>query len=135
MNKLALKIGVGLVLLFILGVSTGMVVARQTNATCRGGVPSKNFEDRWIATRIAECTTQLNLTPEQIAAIHPHFDKLASDMRGFRAELRAKVYGAFKEMNTGIARELTPAQRELFWGLLREKTEKSANKRNAPASQ
>jgi hypothetical protein len=46
-------------------------------------------------------------------------------MREFRAELRTKVYGAYKEMNTGIAKELTPAQREQFWKILREKSEKT----------
>jgi len=124
MNKLALKIGIGLVVLFALGISTGVVVARQTHGISYWTTSSKNFEERWIAARIEECRTQFNLTPEQAAAIRPHFDKLKSDMREFRAELRTKVYGAFKEMNAGIARDLTPAQREAFWKTLREKSER-----------
>lgn len=129
MNKLAFKIGIGLVVLFGLGISTGVVVARQTHGTSYWTSACKNYEERWIAARVEEYKTQLNLTPEQAAAIRPHFDKLATDMREFRAELRTKVYGAFKEMNTGIAKELTPAQREAFWKSLREKTEKSKENR------
>jgi len=129
MNKLALKIGIGLVVLFGLGISTGVVVARQTHGTSYWTTSAKNYEERWIAARIQEYKTQLNLTPEQVAAIRPHFDKLATDMREFRAELRTKITGAFKEMNTGIARELTPEQREAFWKTLREKSEKSKENR------
>ena len=125
MNKLALKIGVGLVVLFGLGISTGVVVARQAHGTSFWTTSCKSYEERWIAARIEEHKSQLNLTPEQIAAIRPHFDKLAADMREFRAELRTKVYGAFKETNAGIARDLTPEQREKFWNTLREKSEKS----------
>jgi len=134
MKKLALKIGVGLVVLFGLGISTGFVVARQTHGTPTWTMSSKNYEERWIAARIEEYKTQLNLTPEQIAAIRPHLDKLATDMREFRAELRTKVYGAFKELNTGIAAELPPEQREAFWKLLREKSEKTQYKRSATSS-
>ncbi|MCX6910709.1 MAG: hypothetical protein NTY53_03370 [Kiritimatiellaeota bacterium] len=130
MNKLALKIGIGLVVLFGIGVSTGVVVARQTHGVGRWAAGYKTYEDRWIAARIEEYKTQLHLTPEQLAAIRPHFDKLAADMREFRAELRTKVCGAFKEMNTGIARELPPAQREEFWKMLREKSERSQKGRN-----
>jgi uncharacterized membrane protein len=129
MNKLAFKIGIGLVVLFTIGVSTGVVVARQTHWTSYWTTSSKNYEERWIAARIEEYKTQLNLTPEQVAAIRPHFDTLATDMRKFRAELRTKVYGAFKEMNAGIARELPPEQREAFWKSLREKSEKSKERR------
>jgi hypothetical protein len=129
MNKLAFKIGIGLVVLFALGISTGVVVARQTHGTSYWTTSSKNYEERWIAARIEQYKTQLNLTPEQIAAIRPHFDKLATDMREFRVELRTKICGAFKEMNTGIASELTPAQREAFWKSLREKSEKSKENR------
>ncbi len=135
MNKLALKIGVGLVVLFGLGISTGVVVARQTSGAGRWAAAYRGFEERWIAARIEEYKTQLNLTPEQITAIRPHFDKLATDMREFRAELRTKVYGAFKEMNTGIVRELTPEQREKFWTALREKSGKSkASRSTRPGS-
>jgi hypothetical protein len=125
MKKLAFKIGIGLVVLFGIGVSTGVVVARQTHGTSYWTTSSKNYEERWIAARIEQYKAHLNLTPEQVAAIRPHFDKLAADMREFRAELRTKVYGAYKEMNTGIAKELTPAQREQFWKILREKSEKT----------
>jgi len=129
MNKLALKIGIGLVVLFGLGISTGVVVARQAHAASYWTTSAKNYEERWIAARIQEYKAQLNLTPEQIAAIRPHFDKLATDMREFRAELRTKVYGAFKEMNAGIARELPPEQRDAFWKMLREKSERSKENR------
>jgi len=129
MNKLALKIGIGLVVLFGLGVSTGVVVARQTHGAGRWAAAYKTYEDRWIAARIEEYKTQIHLTPEQVTAIRPHFDKLAADMREFRTELRTKVCGAFKEMNASIARELTPEQRDDFWKSLREKSEKSKENR------
>jgi len=131
MNKLAFKIGIGLVVLFGLGISTGVVVARQTHWTMRWAADYKTCEERWFAARIEEYKRLLNLTPEQIEAIRPHFDKLSADMREFRAELRTKITGAFKEMNTGIAKELTPEQREAFWKSLREKSEKSKTSRSA----
>ncbi|MBI5822293.1 MAG: hypothetical protein HZA88_25230 [Verrucomicrobia bacterium] len=131
MNKLALKIGIGLVVLFGLGISTGVVVARQTHGTSYWTTSSKNHEERWIAARLEEYKTQLNLTPEQVATIRPHFDKLATDMRQFRVELRTKVYGAFKDMNAGIARELTPEQREKFWTTLRKKSETAKASRSS----
>jgi hypothetical protein len=134
MNKLAFKIGLGLVILFALGVSTGVVVARQTHWTTRWTADYRTCEERWFASRIEEYKRLLNLTPEQITAIRPHFDKLSVDMREFRGELRTKVGGAFKEMNTGIARELMPEQRELFWKTLREKSEKSKASRSAASS-
>ena len=133
MNKLALKIGIGLVVLFSIGVSTGIVVARQTRWKARWAGDYKTYEERWIEARIAEYTPLLELTPEQIAAVRTHFDKLSSDMREFRAELRTKVCEAFKETNANIARELTPEQREEFRKLLREKSEKTQRKQNAPA--
>jgi uncharacterized membrane protein len=135
MNKLALKISIGLVVLFVLGVFTGVVMARQTRWKGRWAGDSTTYEERWIAGRIEEYKTQLNLTPEQVAAIRPHFDKLASDLREFRAELRTKMAGAFKEMNAGIASELPPEQRNAFWKMLREKSEKTQRKRPAPPKQ
>jgi hypothetical protein len=125
MNKLAFKISVGLVVLFSIGVSSGIVVARQTNMTGRRAGRYKNFEERWIAARIEEYTTQLQLNPEQVATMRPHFNKLASDIRELRADLRVKMGAAVKEMNASIASELPPEQRDALWKLLREKAEKS----------
>jgi len=130
MSKLALKIGIGLVLLFAFGVFTGVVLARQIHWK-RWIADSKTAEERWIEARIAEYTPLLELTPEQIAAVRAHFDKLAVELRGLRAELRAKVCEAFKETNANIARELTPEQREKFWQILKEKSEK--RQRNRPS--
>jgi len=135
MSKLAVKIGIGLVVLFGLGVSTGIVLGRQATWKPRWSGDYKSCEERWIEARIAEYTPLLELTPEQIAAIRLHFDKLASDMGEFRAELRTKVSEAFKETNANIGRELTPEQREKFWQILKEKSEKRQRNRAAQSAQ
>jgi len=135
MSRLAVKIGIGLVVLFGLGVSTGIVLGRQATWKPRWSRDYKSCEERFFEARIKEYTPLLELTPEQIAAIRLHFDKLASNMQEFRAELRTKVSEAFKETNASIARDLAPEQREKFWQLLKEKSGERQRNRNVLSGQ
>ncbi len=135
MRNLVLKIGIGLVALFGFGVFTGVVVGRQTHWTGRWAANDKTFEQQWIDARINEYTPLLGLTSEQTTVIRTHLDELAVDLQGLRAELRTKITEAFKKTNVTIANELKPEQREKFWKLLKEKSEKRQRncvKQNTP---
>jgi Spy/CpxP family protein refolding chaperone len=74
--------------------------------------------------RIAEYTRRLKLTPAQVAAMRPYFERVLSEMEQIHGDLRAKTTTVIKEMNAQVAGVMTPEQREEFWRLLKEKAKR-----------
>ena len=128
MTSLTVKIGFSLIVLFGLGVSTGVVVGKYTDQPLRPATTvAAPVEERWLNARVDEYKTKLKLTPQQVAAVRPHFEKMRSELRQIRAEVRARSTAAYREANTQISRELTPEQREKLTKILREKSRDHAN--------
>jgi len=127
MNALTLKISASLLALFGLGAATGVVATRQlapAPVTAPARVP---VEERWSNARFEEYRTRLNLTPQQIAAIAPHFRQFGRDMRQLREDLRGRFAGSLRDLNENIARELTPEQRKELWHLVQERWQRRDN--------
>ena len=132
MKALSLKIAVSLAMLFGLGAATGVVASRhlapRTPAVSVPAAPvALPVEERWSKARFEEYRTRLDLTPEQAAAIAPHFQKFGQDMRHVREELRGRFAASFHDLNDNIARELTPQQRRELWKLVRERWQSRGN--------
>ncbi len=136
MKALSAKIVLSLVSLFVLGVATGYVVGHRpageavispanTNAVASlpTNSPAVSAAKKWRAQRTEELKQQLNLTPGQIAAVEKQFDELGEDYQNLRMETRTKMGEAIARMNKGIAKELTPEQRRLFWAHLKAKAQ------------
>lgn len=132
MNALTVKIAVTLVALFGLGVATGGVAVRRIAP--RPFVPAARLpvEQRWTSARLQEYRTRLDLSPEQVAAITPHFRKFGQDMRRLREDLRGRFASSVRDLNESIARELRPDQREELRDLLQESRQRpDSTARNA----
>ena len=65
-------------------------------------------EERWSKARFEEYPARLDLTPEQVTAITPHFHKFGQDMRQVRENLCGRFAASFRDLDENIARELTP---------------------------
>lgn len=120
MNALTVKIVATLVALFGLGAATGGVAVRKLAP--RPLLPAARLpvEQRWTTARLQEYRTRLDLSPEQVAAITPHFRKFGQEMRRLREDLRGRFANSVRDLNESIAHELRPDQREELWDLLQE---------------
>lgn len=127
MNALTVKITVSLLALFGLGAATGVVATRQlapAPALAPARVP---VEERWSNARFEEYRNRLNLTPQQVAAIAPHFHQFGQDLRQLREDLRGRFAASFRDLNENIARDLTPEQRKELWRLAQERWQRRDN--------
>lgn len=127
MNVLTVKITVSLLALFGLGAATGVVGARKLAPGWTTAPARLPVEERWSHARLEEYRTRLDLTPEQIAAIAPHFRQFGRDMRQMREDLRGRFAASLRDLNENIARELTPEQRKALWRLVQERWQRRDN--------
>jgi hypothetical protein len=134
MNLLKLKIALSLLVIFGLGVATGLLVKRQpavilpatplavgeTNTPARP-MNSERAATRWRDQRLAELKARLSLTEEQIAAHDRIVDEVVADYVDLKGELTHRFGMRLTEANKQFAAELTPEQRKLFWQHIRSK--------------
>ena len=121
MNALTLKISASLLALFGLGAATGVVATRQLASPPAPTPVRVPVEERWSNARFEEYRTRLNLTPQQVAAIAPHFRQFGQDMRQLREDMRERLGTSLRELNENISREITPEQRRELWRLAQER--------------
>ena len=125
MKTLTLKIVFGLLVLFGLGVCTGFVLARPGVSSMQMGAPVRgNFKERWMNARIAEYASRLNVTPEQVGAMRPHFESALTEVEHVHNDVRARITTAIKELNAQISEVMTPEQRQEFRRLLKAKSQR-----------
>jgi len=125
MRTLTLKIVFSLAVLFGLGICTGLVLARPGVSAVQTDSPARsNFKERWKNARIAEYTARLNLAPEQVAAMRPHFESALTEVEHVHNDVRARITTAVKDLNAQISEVLTPEQRQEFRRLLKEKSQR-----------
>lgn len=132
MNALTVKIAASLLALFGLGAATGVVATRQLAPRWTSGPARVPIEERWSKARFEECRTRLNLTPEQVTAIAPHFRQFGQEMRQLREDLRGRFTASLRDLNENIARELTPEQRRELWRLVQERWQRPDNSSRNP---
>jgi hypothetical protein len=121
MKALTVKIAFSLVALFGLGAATGVVATRKLAPATAPASARAPVEERWSNDRFAEYRNRLKLTPQQVAAIAPHFRQFGLDMRQLREDLRGRFAASFRDLNENIARHLTPEQRKELWRLAQER--------------
>lgn len=80
----------------------------------------------WRAERVAGLKVSLALSAKQLVAVETHLDELCEDYQNLRMDTRAKMGEAIARMNKGIAKELTPEQRRLFWLQIRERSQRAS---------
>jgi hypothetical protein len=137
MNILSVKILASLIALFGLGAGSGYLVAKRTTppplppaqvAVVPPGLHTNlenRFFSRWSDRSIAEYRQLLNLTPAQESALRARYDLLAGEYNALQAEIRPRIAQALVRARTDMARDLTPAQRRLFWQHLRQKAKET----------
>lgn len=127
MNALTVKIAASLVVLFGLGAATGAVATRKLLPRADSAAARTPVEERWSHARFQEYRTRLNLSPQQVAAITPHFRQFGQEVRELREELRSRLAASVRDLNEHIARELTPEQRKALWNLAQERRQRRDN--------
>ena len=102
------RIAIGFLLVFLAGAATGMFAgARYARETFRGrhGV--------MMGDRMREhLVRHLNLTPEQVRALDPIFDRTAKELRTIRQETAQRVTQTMEAAHRDFAPHLTPEQQE-----------------------
>jgi len=127
MNALTVKIAASLVVLFGLGAATGVVAARKLASRPASAPARAPFEERWSKARFEQYRARLNLSPQQVAAIAPHFRRFGEQMRQLRDDVRERFTDSLRELNESVARELTPGQRKQLWSMLQERRQQRDN--------
>lgn len=113
-----LKALLGLSLLFILGIATGVMIAPQFqfHATMRP-FPA----DDWTESTAAEYRTRLSLNDAETETVRQAARKTATDILRIRGETQDQIRAAIKAMNGSILPSLNDQQRANLEQWLEEK--------------
>ena len=112
-SSLKLRIAVGLVLVFLAGVASGVFAAAWH--------AHRGFADRHgprMAQRMRErMRDELNLTPAQMQELGPILDDTAQRLQQIRRETGERVSETITKSHEQLATHLTPEQREDLHGM------------------
>ena len=109
MNRsLQWKLIAGFILVFIAGAMSGFFFASMQARRMFG----EFHQPTLVAARMKErLRTELNLTPEQVAAISPILEKSATQLEQIRMETGRRVHQTFMDSHREMAMHLTGEQR------------------------
>ena len=108
------KVSLCLVALFVGGGVCGFTVA----ARCMfDPVARTQLEERWIETRRREDARRLQLTPEQVEQVRPHYQQMLADIRAVREEARKQGRALWPQLTSAQQQEflLLNEQRRAQW--------------------
>src|SRR4051794_14183777 len=107
-GSLKWKLAAGFVLVFIAGAMSGFFFASMHARRMFTEFHQPNL----VASRMKErLQRELNLTPEQVAAISPIIDKSAAQLEQIRIDSGRRVHQTFMESHRDMASHLTEEQR------------------------
>lgn len=108
-GSLKWKLVAGFLLVFIAGAMTGFFLASMHARRMFGEFHQPNL----VAARMnARLRSELNLTPEQAAAIAPIVQKMAGQLEQIRTETGRRVHQTFMDSHREMATHLTEEQRK-----------------------
>lgn len=104
------KLIAGFILAFLAGVAAGTFFTFHEGRQWHGGFGRHSHS---VAERMRDrITSQLDLTPEQMAKVAPILDHAVNELQKIRTETGAKVREVMSETNRAVKPLLTDAQRE-----------------------
>jgi hypothetical protein len=125
-----LKITAGLIGLFILGGLFGASV--QTRWAARAAAWRAGWMERWADRQFERRAVELELRPEQIAALQPARDAMLAELRDLQRETNRRAWEILARQNQRIWRELDETQRTEFQRLQRERRGRNGGAAPAP---
>lgn len=120
-----LKALIGLVVLFALGIGTGVMIAPHLH---KREIASAFPATEWTESTVADYKARLGLNPAEEAQVREAASHAATDILRIRGETQENIRNTIKQMNAAILPALNDQQRAALEQWLEEKRAAMLNK-------